>query len=81
MPICANYIQLREALGKNQEYIGAMSDDELRRAIENLPSAAGGNSKTGWLICSCTMLGMNPVHCHCFRMRLWKPGKDGVVAQ
>src|SRR5690349_19900948 len=25
---CANYIQLREALAENQEYIGAMSDDE-----------------------------------------------------
>jgi WD40 repeat protein len=31
---CANYIQLREALAKHQEYIGAMSDEELRRAIE-----------------------------------------------
>ncbi len=31
---CANYIQLREALAKNQEYIGAMSPEELRRAIE-----------------------------------------------
>ena len=31
---CANYLQLREALAENQEYIGAMSDDELRRAIE-----------------------------------------------
>jgi WD40 repeat protein len=31
---CANYIQLREALARNQEYIGAMSDEELRRAIE-----------------------------------------------
>jgi len=31
---CANYIQLREALSESQEYIGAMSDDELRRAIE-----------------------------------------------
>ncbi|HSL42851.1 MAG TPA: AAA family ATPase [Anaerolineales bacterium] len=31
---CANYTQLREALAKNQEYIGAMSDAELRRAIE-----------------------------------------------
>jgi WD40 repeat protein len=31
---CANYIQLREVLAVNQEYIGAMSDDELRRAIE-----------------------------------------------
>jgi WD40 repeat protein len=31
---CANYIQLREALVKNQEYIGAMSLEELRRAIE-----------------------------------------------
>src|SRR5687767_6150060 len=31
---CANYIQLRESLAQNQEYIGAMSDEELRRAIE-----------------------------------------------
>ena len=31
---CANYVSLREALGANQEYIGAMSDEELRRAIE-----------------------------------------------
>jgi WD40 repeat protein/transcriptional regulator with XRE-family HTH domain len=31
---CANYVQLREALAKNQEYIGAMNQDELRRAIE-----------------------------------------------
>ncbi len=31
---CANYIQLRETLAKNQEYIGAMSPEELRRAIE-----------------------------------------------
>jgi len=31
---CANYIQLREALSESQEYIGAMSDDELRRSIE-----------------------------------------------
>jgi WD40 repeat protein/transcriptional regulator with XRE-family HTH domain len=31
---CANYPSLREALAKNQEYIGAMNDDELRRAIE-----------------------------------------------
>jgi WD40 repeat protein len=31
---CANYPQLRLALAKHQEYIGAMSDDEMRRAIE-----------------------------------------------
>lgn len=31
---CADYAQLREALALNQEYIGAMSEDELRRAIE-----------------------------------------------
>lgn len=31
---CANYVQLREALAKNQEYIGAMDLVELRRAIE-----------------------------------------------
>jgi len=31
---CANYVQLREALAKNQEYIGAMGEEELRRAIE-----------------------------------------------
>jgi len=31
---CANYPPLREALAKQQEYIGAMNDKELRRAIE-----------------------------------------------
>lgn len=31
---CANYSQLREALAKHQEYIGAMNQEELRRAIE-----------------------------------------------
>ena len=31
---CASYPQLREALARDQEYIGAMSPDELRRAIE-----------------------------------------------
>lgn len=31
---CANYVQLREALASQQEYIGAMSEDEMRRAIE-----------------------------------------------
>src|SRR5687767_207112 len=31
---CANYVRLRAALALNQEYIGAMSDEELRRAIE-----------------------------------------------
>ena len=31
---CAKYPQLRETLAKNQEYIGAMSVDELRRAIK-----------------------------------------------
>jgi WD40 repeat protein/transcriptional regulator with XRE-family HTH domain len=31
---CASYLQLREALPKQQEYIGVMSAIELRRAIE-----------------------------------------------
>ncbi len=31
---CASYIQLREALAHHQEYIGPMSEEELRRAIE-----------------------------------------------
>ena len=31
---CASYLQLRQALAKHQEYIGAMSDEEMRRAIE-----------------------------------------------
>jgi transcriptional regulator with XRE-family HTH domain len=31
---CANYVPLREALSENQEYIGAMDQVELRRAIE-----------------------------------------------
>ena len=31
---CASYPRLREALARNQEYIGAMNDEEIRRAIE-----------------------------------------------
>src|SRR5690349_14976439 len=31
---CANYPRLREALATHQEYIGAMNEEELRRAIE-----------------------------------------------
>ena len=31
---CASYPQLREALAQHQEYIGAMNDEELKRAIE-----------------------------------------------
>jgi WD40 repeat protein/transcriptional regulator with XRE-family HTH domain len=31
---CAKYVQLREALARNQEYIGAMNNKELRRTIE-----------------------------------------------
>jgi WD40 repeat protein len=31
---CAAYVQLREALAHHQEYIGPMSEEELRRAIE-----------------------------------------------
>jgi WD40 repeat protein/transcriptional regulator with XRE-family HTH domain len=37
---CANYPRLREVLAKCQEYIGAMNDEELRRAIE-APAARG----------------------------------------
>ena len=31
---CANYPRLREALARSQEYIGAMSNEELKRSIE-----------------------------------------------
>ena len=31
---CSSYFQLREALPKHQEYIGAMNDEEMQRAIE-----------------------------------------------
>jgi len=31
---CASFLQLRQALARHQEYIGAMSDEEMRRAIE-----------------------------------------------
>jgi WD40 repeat protein/transcriptional regulator with XRE-family HTH domain len=31
---CASYPQLRQALARQQEYIGVMSDEEMRRAIE-----------------------------------------------
>ena len=38
---CADYPQLRQALSQHQEYIGAMSGEELRRAIE-APTQRGG---------------------------------------
>jgi WD40 repeat protein/basic membrane lipoprotein Med (substrate-binding protein (PBP1-ABC) superfamily)/DNA-binding SARP family transcriptional activator len=38
---CAQYPGLREALARNQEYIGPMSAEELRRAIEE-PARRGG---------------------------------------
>ena len=31
---CAGYFQLREVLGRHQQYIGAMTNQDLRRAIE-----------------------------------------------
>ena len=31
---CSGYLHLREALARHQEYIGAMSDEEMRRAID-----------------------------------------------
>lgn len=38
---CARYEALRDALARQQEYIGAMNTDELRRAIET-PAKEGG---------------------------------------
>jgi DNA-binding SARP family transcriptional activator/WD40 repeat protein len=40
-PHCAKYPALREALARNQEYIGPMNTSELRRAIEE-PALRGG---------------------------------------
>jgi DNA-binding SARP family transcriptional activator/WD40 repeat protein len=40
-PHCAKYPALREALARNQEYIGPMNTAELRRAIEE-PALRGG---------------------------------------
>jgi WD40 repeat protein len=40
-PHCATYPALREALARNQEYIGPMNTNELRRAIEE-PALRGG---------------------------------------
>jgi WD40 repeat protein/basic membrane lipoprotein Med (substrate-binding protein (PBP1-ABC) superfamily)/DNA-binding SARP family transcriptional activator len=38
---CADYPELREALARHQEYIGPMSSEEIRRAIEE-PARRGG---------------------------------------
>jgi WD40 repeat protein/DNA-binding SARP family transcriptional activator len=38
---CAEHAELREALARNQEYIGPMNSQELRRAIEE-PARKGG---------------------------------------
>ena len=44
---CAGYVQLREALAKHQEYIGAMDDEELRRAIEEPAQRGRWEFETG----------------------------------
>lgn len=44
---CAGYSPLREALAHNQRYIGAMSDDELRRAIEQAAQRGGWTFEPG----------------------------------
>ena len=38
---CAEYAPLREAVAHHQEYVGALTPDELRRAIEG-PAVQGG---------------------------------------
>jgi hypothetical protein len=38
---CSAYLQLREALANNQEYIGSMSDEELRAPLKSLRRGAG----------------------------------------
>ena len=44
---CAGYVQLREALARHQEYIGAMNDEELRRAIEEPAQRGRWEFETG----------------------------------
>ncbi len=44
---CAQYASLREALEKQQDYIGPMSPDELRQAIEE-PARHGGADGLRW---------------------------------
>ena len=43
----AQYPELREAVAQRQEYIGPMTADELRRAIEEPAKRAGWNFETG----------------------------------
>ncbi len=44
---CAPYARLRDVLSKQQEYIGPMSADELRRAIEEPAKSAGWELEPG----------------------------------
>lgn len=44
---CAGYPRLRQALARHQQYIGAMDDEELRRAIEQAAERGGWDFEPG----------------------------------
>jgi WD40 repeat protein/DNA-binding SARP family transcriptional activator len=59
---CAQYPALREALSKRQEYLGAMSIQELRRAIEEPAQRNGWELERGLVDLILRDLGASPNH-------------------
>ena len=59
---CAQYPQLRQAIAAHQEFIGQMSPDELRRAIEEPAQRGGWEFEPGLVELMLRDVGVNSAH-------------------
>ena len=77
---CAQYPLLRQAVAAEQEYIGQMTGEELRRAIEEPAKRGGWEFEPGLVDVLLQDIGaqgtrnLNPVHFPCYRMHCWLHG-------
>ncbi len=65
---------------RQQEYIGAMNDEELRRAIEEPARRGRWELEPGLVDLLLHDVGHEPGHCRCSRMRCSRPGSAGAGA-
>ena len=78
-PHCAQYLDLRQAVAEHQEYVGPMSSEELRRAIELPAQHAEWKLEPAWSICFSATLARSPGRCHYCRTRSSRRGAGGAV--
>ena len=73
---CAAYPEFSRALGANHVLVGAMSRDELRRAIERPGAARRAERRAGARRRRCWPTSKaSPVRCRCCRRRCWSSGR------